>query len=124
MPVTKFQCRNGNCQNSSQTGFFLRTGWYSLDTLYEILKVGYEDLHMYWMCKLFIHNAPHAIVAYLGWMKGFTYIHEAMADKDIYKIVVGAIGEITDGVIASGFAEKELLNLVADSLPRFFSITK
>ena len=73
----------------------------------EILHVGYEDLHMHWMCKLFIHNAPHAIVAYLGWMKGFTYIHEAMADKDINKIVVGAIDEITDGVIASGFAEKE-----------------
>lgn len=73
----------------------------------EILHVGYENLHMHWMCKLFIHNAPHAIVAYLGWMKGFTYIHEAMADKDINKIVVGAIGEITNGVIASGFAEKE-----------------
>jgi len=72
----------------------------------EILHVGYEDLHMYWMCKLFIHNAPHAIVAYLGWLKGFTYIHEAMADKDINKIVVGEIGEITDGVIALGFAEK------------------
>ena len=73
----------------------------------EILHVGCEELHMHWMCKLFIHNAPHAIVAYLGWMKGFTYIHEAMADKDINEIVVGSISEITDGVIASGFAVKE-----------------
>ena len=73
----------------------------------EILHVEHEDLLMYWICKLFIHNAPHAIIAYLGWMKGYTYIHEAMADKEINEIVVGAIGEITKGVIASGFAEKE-----------------
>ena len=87
----------------------------------EIKNVGYEDLHMHWICKLFIHNAPHAIVAYLGWMKGFTYIHEAMADKDINKIVVGAIGEITDGVIASGFVEKEYANYYKEKELKRFS---
>jgi mannitol-1-phosphate 5-dehydrogenase len=73
----------------------------------EILQVEYKDLHMHWMCKLFIHNAPHAIIAYLGWMKGYIYIHEAMADKDINEVVMCSIGEITDGVIASCLAKKE-----------------
>ena len=53
----------------------------------EILHVGHEELHMHWKCKLFIHNAPHAIVAYLGWLKGYEYIHEAMADDDINKML-------------------------------------
>ena len=76
----------------------------------EIPQVGANELDMHWMCKLFIHNAPHAIVAYLGWLKGYTYIHEAMADSDINKVVVGSISEITDGVIAAGFAEKNYAN--------------
>ena len=76
----------------------------------EILQVSDDELHMHWMCKLFIHNAPHAIVAYLGWLKGYTYIHEAMADSDINEVVVGSISEITNGVIAAGFVEKNYAN--------------
>ena len=87
----------------------------------EILQVDYEVLHMHWMCKLFIHNAPHAIVAYLGWMKGYIYVHEAMADLEINEIVAGAISEITDGVIASCFAEKEYANYYKEKELKRFS---
>jgi len=82
----------------------LQKGNYQLTP--EILQVSDDKLQMHWMCKLFIHNAPHAIVAYLGWLKGYIYIHEAMEDIEIHEIVVGAMGEITDGVIASGYAGK------------------
>ena len=64
---------------------------------------------------------PHAIVAYLGWLKGYTYIHDAMADKDINKVVVGSISEVTEGVIASGFAEKEYANYYKDKELKRFS---
>jgi mannitol-1-phosphate 5-dehydrogenase len=73
----------------------------------EILQVGSDELHMHWMCKLFIHNTPHAIVAYLGWLKGYTYIHEAMADPDIEDVVVGSIHEMTQGVIAAKYVPEE-----------------
>ncbi len=86
----------------------LEKGNYALPE--EILQFGPDELHMHWMCKLFIHNAPHAIVAYLGWLKGYTYIHEAMADSDINEIVVGSISEITDGVIAAEFSDKTYAN--------------
>ena len=76
----------------------------------EILQVNNKELNMHWMCKLFIHNAPHAIVAYLGWLKGYKYIHEAMADNDINEIVVGSISEITNGVIAANFSKEEYAN--------------
>jgi len=86
----------------------------------KIFQVEPNELHMHWMCKLFIHNAPHAIVAYLGWLKGYTYIHEAMADSDVNKVVVGSISEITKGVIAAGFAEKNYAeNYKKKELKRF-----
>jgi len=96
----------------------LEKGDYTLPE--EILQVSSDELHMHWMCKLFIHNAPHAIVAYLGWLKGYTYIHEAMADSDINKVVVGSISEITEGVVAAGFVERNYAeNYKKKELKRF-----
>ena len=86
----------------------LEKGNYNLPT--QIPQVNKNELNMHWMCKLFIHNAPHAIVAYLGWLKGYKYIHEAMADVEICEVIEGSISEITDGVIAAGFAEKKYAN--------------
>ncbi len=96
----------------------LEKGNYSLPE--EISQVDATELNMHWMCKLFIHNAPHAIVAYLGWLKGYTYIHESMADPDIEKIVVGSIHEITDGIIAARYATEEFAQMYkAKELKRF-----
>ena len=36
--------------------------------------------------KLFIHNMGHAITAYLGYLKGYKYIWEAIRDSDIFNI--------------------------------------
>jgi len=41
--------------------------------------------------KLYLHNTGHAIAAYLGLKRGYTYIWEAMADAEIYKITEGAV---------------------------------
>lgn len=96
----------------------LEKGNYSLPG--EILQVDYDELMMHWMCKLFIHNAPHAIVAYLGWMKGYTYIHEAMADPDVTKVVEGSICEITDGVIKAKYATPEFAKMYMEKELRRF----
>jgi mannitol-1-phosphate 5-dehydrogenase len=87
----------------------------------KIKQVDPKELHMHWMCKLFIHNAPHAIVAYLGWLKNHTYIHEAMADQEIREIVMGAMEEITAGVIGSGYAEKNFANVYKNTEASRFS---
>mgnify|MGYP006418077503 CR=1 FL=1 len=73
----------------------------------EIYQFDQKELNMHWMCKLFIHNAPHAIVAYLGWLKGYRYIHESMNDPEIREVVIGSINEITDGLIVAGYTTKE-----------------
>ncbi len=40
--------------------------------------------------KLFAHNLTHACTAYLGYLKGYTYIYEAIRDPEIHEIVQGA----------------------------------
>ena len=75
-----------------------------------IVSVDEKELKVHWDCKLFIHNAPHAIAAYLGFLKGYKFIHEAMNDKKIKKIVIGSIQEITYGMIKSGYVKKNFAN--------------
>lgn len=43
--------------------------------------------------KLYIHNAGHAMLAYLGYLKGYEYGYEALADDDIYFQARGAMEE-------------------------------
>ncbi len=43
--------------------------------------------------KLYILNCGHAVCAYLGYRRGYRYIHEAMADEAINRSVVGAMLE-------------------------------
>ncbi len=43
--------------------------------------------------KLYILNCGHAVCAYLGYKRGYKYIHEAMADETINRVVVGAMLE-------------------------------
>lgn len=49
--------------------------------------VPYSPFGFYIRRKLFIHNMGHAICAYLGYMKGYSYIYEAMADAEIQQAV-------------------------------------
>jgi mannitol-1-phosphate 5-dehydrogenase len=82
----------------------LQKGNYKLPK--KISQVSKSFLEIHWRAKLFIHNAPHAILAYLGFLKGYKYIHEAMNDKKIKKVIEGAMNEITKGIVNSGYVPK------------------
>lgn len=43
--------------------------------------------------KLYIHNAGHATLGYLGYLKGYEYGYEALADDEIYFQARGAMEE-------------------------------
>lgn len=47
-----------------------------------------------WTAKLYIHNTPHCITAYLGALVGAEYIHEAMKYPEVHKIVSGSMNEM------------------------------
>jgi len=48
--------------------------------------------------KLFMHNGAHAACGYLAFQKGYRYIHEAVADAMIARVVTGVLNEIGEVV--------------------------
>jgi mannitol-1-phosphate 5-dehydrogenase len=48
--------------------------------------------------KLFIHNGGHAICGYTGFHRGHRFIHEAVADPEVARCVVGALDQLGDVV--------------------------
>lgn len=60
----------------------------------EVQWLPVERLNEEWDAKLYIHNTPHCIAAYLGHIAGCTYIHEALAKPAIQRVVEGVIDEL------------------------------
>jgi len=77
-------------------------------------KLNPKKLDMHWNSKLFIHNAPHAILAYLGAKKKYQFIHEAMNDKIIRKIVISSMKEISEGLVKSGLVNENFVKYYRD----------
>jgi mannitol-1-phosphate 5-dehydrogenase len=43
--------------------------------------------------KLFVYNLGHAALAYLGNLKGYTYVHETMENEELKEVFSGALDE-------------------------------
>ncbi|MCS6949891.1 MAG: mannitol-1-phosphate 5-dehydrogenase [Armatimonadota bacterium] len=70
--------------------------------------------------KLFVHNAAHAILGYLGWLKGYTYVHEAMADAQIRALLDESMQEVIEALVRKhGFTHEEMQEHLADLYHRF-----
>jgi len=82
--------------------------------------VPYENLYAYEEQKLFIHNAGHAICAYLGHLKGYEYIWQAIEDEEVYRIVRAGLEETGAALIKKhGFTQEEQRAHIEDLLKRF-----
>lgn len=77
-------------------------------------KLNNKDLNMHWDCKLFIHNAPHAMLAYLGARKKYKFIHQAMNDKQIRKIITKSMDEISFGLIKTRLVNPKFVKYYKD----------
>lgn len=91
-------------QEVDETGRFVITADSTGDVLFDTLQIKVDfdvlpplkGLDNFPACieeKLYILNCGHAVCAYLGYKRGFKYIHEAMADEAINRAVVGAMLE-------------------------------
>jgi len=70
--------------------------------------------------KLYIHNAGHAILAYLGYRRGCAYGYEALTDPCVRPLLDQALDEAGRALIAEhGFAPEALREHVQDLLHRF-----
>ena len=84
-----------------------------------------------WDAKLYLHNTPHCIAAYLGYLAGYDYLHEAMQNEIIRNIIEGLVSEILlalkfetpyDHEFMESYASKEVRrfsnNLLFDPISR------
>lgn len=70
--------------------------------------------------KIFVHNAAHAILGYLGWLKGYTYVHEAMADEQIRSMLDESMQEVSEALIRKhGFTREQMQEHLLDLYHRF-----
>ncbi len=50
--------------------------------------------------KLFTYNLGHAALAYLGYLRGFTYVHEPFGDAGLLTFFNGALDEISKALLS------------------------
>ena len=59
------------------------------------------DDYAAWMkSKLYIFGAGHATAAYVGYLKGYRFVHSAVRDPEIREVTLGAMSEGRHGVAA------------------------
>jgi mannitol-1-phosphate 5-dehydrogenase len=49
--------------------------------------------------KLFTHNLGHAALGYIGYLKGYTYVHEPFGDEELSAIFDGALDETSEALL-------------------------
>lgn len=78
--------------------------------------VPFSPFEFYIQRKLFIHNMGHAITAYLGYIKGYKFISQAICDADIKRISHDAMMESARALSAEHGVELEKLQKFVDDL--------
>jgi mannitol-1-phosphate 5-dehydrogenase len=70
--------------------------------------------------KLYIHNAAHALLGYLGYRRGYEYGYEALVDPWVRPLLDQALSEATRALVAEhGFSAQGLQEHLDDLLGRF-----
>lgn len=95
---------------------YVESGRYDIEG--DFRSISRQDLlRLQWTPKLYLHNTPHCIAAYLGAIMGVQYLHEAMAHPKANEIVEGAMQEMLQTLkllwdiphdFLDWYAEKEL----------------
>ncbi len=82
--------------------------------------VPFSPFDFYIRRKLFMHNMSHALTAYFGYLKGYTYIWEAAKDTEIKLIALRALIESSKALSKEyGVPLEELLCFSENLLSRF-----
>ncbi|NUM52942.1 MAG: mannitol-1-phosphate 5-dehydrogenase [Candidatus Hydrogenedentes bacterium] len=70
--------------------------------------------------KLFVHNAGHAVAAYLGYLKGYEYIWQAVGDPAVRTEIETALAESCEGLARKHGMDVQALRKHTDDLLRRF----
>jgi hypothetical protein len=80
-----------------------------------------ELVDQQWTAKLYLHNTPHCVTAYLGALAGSRYVHEAMAKPEIARIVSGSMNEMLIALKLKWEIPHEFLDWYAEKELRRFA---
>jgi len=79
-----------------------------------------EDFAAYTARKLYIHNCGHAMLGYLGHLRGYVFGYQALEDAAIRALFERALSESKDGIVAAHGVEATWLEAhIADLCRRF-----
>ncbi|NLG29154.1 MAG: mannitol-1-phosphate 5-dehydrogenase [Chloroflexi bacterium] len=79
-----------------------------------------DNFALYTARKLYLHNAGHAVLAYLGYRRGYAMAYDALEDRVVRPILDGALEEAIAGIVAAYGADEDWLRAhAADLLRRF-----
>ncbi|MBR7160381.1 MAG: mannitol-1-phosphate 5-dehydrogenase [Clostridia bacterium] len=82
--------------------------------------VPFAPFSFYIRRKLFMHNMSHALTAYFGALRGYTYIWEAIQDSDIKKLAREALRESSEALNQEyGVSMQELEDFSTNLIERF-----
>jgi mannitol-1-phosphate 5-dehydrogenase len=76
----------------------------------------HDNFALYTARKLYIHNCGHALLAYVGYPRGYEYGYEAMRDPEVRRIMDGGLRESVAGIAARYNAEHDWLQANVDDL--------
>jgi len=86
--------------------------------------VPFSPFGYYLKRKLFIHNMGHAMCAYLGYQKGYTFIDECITDNEIKESVKSAMKESAMALNKQyGVDRQDIFDHVDDLINRFANKT-
>jgi mannitol-1-phosphate 5-dehydrogenase len=80
-----------------------------------------DELRKQWLAKLYLHNTPHCVAAYLGAFLRLTYVHEVMAHPGAAKIVRGSVKEMLKALKLGWDISHDFLDWYAEKELRRFS---
>jgi mannitol-1-phosphate 5-dehydrogenase len=80
-----------------------------------------DNFALYTARKLYLHNAGHAVLAYLGYRRGLTFGYEALEDPEVRPILDGALEEALRGIVAQYGADEGWLRQHVQDLKRRFA---
>ncbi|SHF06421.1 mannitol-1-phosphate 5-dehydrogenase [Alkalibacter saccharofermentans] len=79
-----------------------------------------DNLPSYIERKLFTLNTAHAVTAYLGYQNNLEYVHQAINDGEVRKIVVASMGEVGQALVKKhGFDMDEHQKYMEKIISRF-----
>ena len=80
-----------------------------------------DNFAAYTASKLYIHNCGHALLGYLGYLRGHTYAYEALDDPAIRPLLEAALAESRAGIVAVHSVDALWLEAHAADIVRRFA---